>query len=78
MMKKFTLFLLLASMMIPMTLSAQREKREALADGVMLDGSRSLLRKNVTASANTKVQKITPSVMGGKSLRRAMPRRASD
>lgn len=78
MMKKFTLFLLLASMMIPMTLSAQREKREALADGVMLDGSRSLLRKNVTASANTKVQKIAPSVMGGKSLRRAMPRRASD
>ena len=65
-------------MMIPMTLSAQREKREALADGVMLDGSRSLLRKNVTASANTKVQKIAPSVMGGKSLRRAMPRRASD
>ena len=65
-------------MMIPMTLSAQREKREALADGVMLDGSRSLLRKNVTASANTEVQKITPSVMGGKSLRRAMPRRASD
>ena len=78
MMKKFTLFLLLASMMIPMTLSAQREKREALADGVVLDGSRSLLRKNVTASANTEVQKITPSVMGGKSLRRAMPRRASD
>ena len=78
MMKKFTLFLLLASMMIPMTLSAQREKREALADGVVLDGSRSLLRKNVTASANTKVQKITPSVMCGKSLRRAMPRRASD
>ena len=78
MMKKFTLFLLLASMMIPMTLSAQREKREALADGVMLDGSRSLLRKNVTASGNTQVQKITPSVMGGKSLRRAMPRRASD
>lgn len=78
MMKKFTLFLLLASMMIPMTLSAQREKREALADGVMLDGSRSLLRKNVTASANTKVQKIAPSVMGGKSVRRAMPRRASD
>ena len=78
MMKKFTLFLLLASMMIPMTLSAQREKREALADGVMLDGSRSLLRKSVTASANTKVQKIAPSVMGGKSLRRAMPRRASD
>ena len=77
-MKKFTLFLLLASMMIPMTLSAQREKREALADGVVLDGSRSLLRKNVTASANTEVQKITPSVMGGKSLRRAMPRRASD
>ncbi len=77
-MKKFTLFLLLASMMIPMTLSAQREKREALADGVMLDGSRSLLRKNVTASGNTQVQKITPSVMGGKSLRRAMPRRASD
>ena len=65
-------------MMIPMTLSAQREKREALADGVMLDGSRSLLRKNVTASGNTQVQKITPSVMGGKSLRRAMPRRASD
>ena len=78
MMKKFTLFLLLASMMIPMTLSAQREKREALADGVMLDGSRSLLRKNVTASGNTQVQKIAPSVMGGKSLRRAMPRRASD
>ena len=78
MMKKFTLFLLLASMMIPMTLSAQREKKDALTDGVMLDGSRSLLRKNVTASANTKVQKITPSVMGGKSLRRAMPRRASD
>ena len=78
MMKKITLLLLLVSMMMPMTLCAQREKKDALADGVMLDGSRSLLRKNVTASGNTQVQKITPSVMGGKSLRRAMPRRASD
>ena len=34
MVKKITLLLLLVSMMIPMTLSAQREKKEALANGV--------------------------------------------
>lgn len=77
-MKKITLLLLLVSMMMPMTLSAQREKKDALADGVVLGGNHSLLRKNVAASANTQVKKMTPSVMGSKSLRRAMSRRASD
>ena len=78
MMKKFTLLLLLASMMIPMTLSAQREKKDASTDDVVLNGSHSLLRKNVTAPANGKLQKVTPSAMGGKSLRRAPIARASD
>ena len=67
-----TLLFLLASVMIPMTLSAQREKKETLTNGVALNGSRSsLLRKNASAPADRQVQKISPSIMGSKSLRRA-------
>ena len=58
--------------MIPMTLSAQREKKETLTNGVALNGSRSsLLRKNAPAPADRQVLKISPSIMGSKSLRRA-------
>ena len=74
MVKKITLLLLLVSMMIPMTLSAQREKKEALANGVVLNGNHSsLLRKNVAAPAKNKKQmlKMSPLIKGSKSLRRA-------
>ena len=65
-------------MMIPMTLSAQREKREALTKGVVLNGNQSsLLRKNVTAPAKNKnknkkqMLKMSPFIKGSKSMRRA-------
>ena len=57
-----------------MTLSAQREKKEALANGVVLNGNHSsLLRKNVAAPAKNKKQmlKMSPLIKGSKSLRRA-------
>ena len=76
MVKKITLFLLLVSMMIPMTLSAQREKKEALTKGVVLNGNQSsLLRKNVAAPAKNKNKKqmltMSPLIKGSKSMRRA-------
>ena len=74
MMKKITLLLLLVSMMIPMTLSAQREKKQALTKGVVLNGNQSsLLRKNVPAPATNKKQmlKMSPFIKGSKSMRRA-------
>lgn len=61
-------------MMIPMTLSAQREKKEALTNGLVLNGNHSsLLRKNVAAPAKNKKQmlKKSPLIKGSKSLRRA-------
>lgn len=74
MVKRITLFLLLVSMMIPMTLSAQREKKEALTKGVVLNGNQSsLLRKNVPAPTTNKKQmlKMSPLIKGSKSMRRA-------
>ena len=70
MMKKITMLLLLVSMMIPMTLCAQKVKKNALTDGAMLKSDRSMLKKNVPAPADKKVQTLSNFIKGN-SLRRA-------
>jgi hypothetical protein len=52
MMKKFTWLLSLASLMVPMTLSAQQVKKDVTSDVTLLKGSSSLLKKNVPAPAD--------------------------
>ena len=64
MMKKITMLLLLVSMMIPMTLCAQKVKKNALTDGAMLKSDRSMLKKNVPAPANKQVQNFSKFTKG--------------
>ena len=47
MMKKITLLLLLVSMLIPMTLSAQDVKKDVLPGVKVLKSNNSLMKKNV-------------------------------
>ena len=68
MMKKITLLLLLVSMLIPMTLSAQKVKKNVLTDMKARTVNSSVLMKNVPAPADKKVQKLSNFT---KSLRRA-------
>ena len=68
MMKKITLLLLLVSMLIPMTLSAQDVKKDVLPGVKVLKSNNSLMKKNVQAPADKKVQKLSNFT---KSLRRA-------
>ena len=68
-MKKFTWLLSLASLMVPMTLSAQQVKKDVTSDVTLLKGSSSLLKKNVPAPADKQVQKLSGLTKGG-SLRR--------
>ena len=68
MIRKITLFLLLVSMMIPMTLSAQEVRKDVLANFLFSKDNRSLLKKNVPAPADKRVQKLSNFT---KSLRRA-------
>ena len=68
MMKKITLLLLLVSMMVPMTLSAQQVKKNVLTDMKVRNDNTSLLKKNVPAPANKKLQNLS---IFTKSLRRA-------
>ncbi len=69
MMKKFTWLLSLASLMVPMTLSAQQVKKDVTSDVTLLKGSSSLLKKNVPAPADKQVQKLS-GLTKGSSLRR--------
>lgn len=69
MMKKFTWLLSLASLMVPMTLSAQQVKKDVASDVTLLKGSSSLLKKNVPAPADKQVQKLS-GLTKGSSLRR--------
>ena len=64
MMKKITMLLLLVSMMIPMTLCAQKVKKNALTDGAMLKSDCSMLKKNVPAPANKQVQNFSKFTKG--------------
>ena len=73
MMKKMTWLLLLVSMMIPTTLSAQLVKKDVLTDGTLLKGNSSLLKKNVPAPANKRVQKLSDSTKGLRRARKAAP-----
>lgn len=68
-MKKFTWLLSLASLMVPMTLSAQQVKKDVTSDVTLLKGSSSLLKKNVPAPADKQVQKLS-GLTKGSSLRR--------
>ena len=68
-MKKFTWLLSLASLMVPMTLSAQQVKKDVASDVTLLKGSSSLLNKNVPAPADKQVQKLS-GLTKGSSLRR--------
>ena len=68
MMKKITLLLLLVSMMVPMTLSAQKVKKNILTDMKVRNDNISLLKKNVPAPANKQLQNLS---IFTKSLRRA-------
>ncbi len=68
-MKKFTWLLSLASLMVPMTLSAQQVKKNVTSDVTLLKGSSSLLKKNVPAPADKQVQKLS-GLTKGSSLRR--------
>ena len=68
MIRKITLFLLLVSMMIPMTLSAQEVKKDVLTNLLFSKDNRSLLKKNVLAPADKRVQKLSNFT---KSMRRA-------
>ena len=68
MIRKIALLLLLVSMMIPMTLSAQEVRKDVLANLLFSKDNRSLLKKNVPAPADKRVQKLSNFT---KSLRRA-------
>ena len=62
------MLLLLVSMLIPMTLSAQDVKKDVLPGVKVLKSNNSLMKKNVQAPADKKVQKLSNFT---KSLRRA-------
>ena len=68
MMKKITLLLLLVSMLIPMTLSAQKVKKNVLTDMKARTVNSSVLMKNVPAPANKQLQNLS---IFTKSMRRA-------
>ena len=68
MIRKITLFLLLVSMTIPMTLSAQEVKKDVLTNLLFSKDNRSLLKKNAPAPADKRVQKFSNFT---KSLRHA-------
>ena len=59
MMKKITLLLLLVSMLIPMTLSAQKVKKNVLTDMKARTVNSSVLMKNVPAPANKQLQNLS-------------------
>ena len=70
MIRKITLFLLLVSMMIPMTLSAQEVRKDVLANFLFSKDNRSLLKKNVPAPAVLLKLLHQPMPLSGTSSRR--------
>ena len=61
--RKFTLLLLLVSMLIPMTLCAQQIEKDVLTDMKVRKDNSTMLKKKLPASANKQVQELSMSTM---------------